>query len=151
MKLIHIELADANAFIANMHRHHKPIVGHRWSIGVEQAGELVGVATIGRAVARMTPQNGKHAVAEVTRLATNGHKNACSFLYAAAARGAEALGYTKIQTFILASETGVSLKASGWTNDGPSAGGDWNRPSRGGRRMDQPQEPKIKWSKALTP
>jgi len=86
---------------------------------------------------------------EVTRLATDGAKNACSFLYAAAARAAQALGYQNIQTFILASEPGTSLIAAGWQCLGPSDGGDWNRPSRAGRRVDQPQEPKVKYGKTL--
>jgi hypothetical protein len=68
---------------------------------------------------------------------------------AAAARAAIALGYDAIQTFILASEPGTSLIAAGWKCCGPSAGGDWNRPSRGNRRVDQPQEPKIKYEKVF--
>lgn len=146
MKTVRIELSEANAFIGANHRHHKPVVGHRFSVGAESAGKLIGVVVVGRPVARMTDQ--KH-VAEVTRLATDGTKNACSFLYAVAARAAQALAYTKIQTFILKSEPGTSLRAAGWTCEAPSAGGDWNRPSRGGRRTDQPQEAKTKWSKQL--
>lgn len=146
MKPVRIELKEANAFIGQLHRHHKPVQGHRFSIGAEKAGKLVGVAVVGRPVARMTDQKN---VAEVTRLATDGTKNACSFLYAQAARAAQALAFSKIQTFILDSEPGTSLRAAGWTCEGPSAGGDWNRPSRGNRRTDQPMEPKTKWSKSL--
>lgn len=146
MRLAHIELADANAFVARVHRHHKPVVGHRFSLAALVDTELVGVAIVGRPVARMTDQK---MTVEVTRLATDGRKNACSFLYAASARAAAALGYAAIQTFILASEPGTSLIAAGWQCLGPSAGGDWNRPSRGGRRLDQPQDPKIKYGKTL--
>lgn len=147
LKVVHEELADANAFVARLHRHHKPVTGHRWSIGAQnEFGYLIGVAVAGRPVARMTDNR---SVIEVLRLCTDGSKNACSFLYSAAARAAKALGYAKIQTFILASEPGTSLIAAGWTCEGPSKGGDWNRPSRGGRRTDQPQEPKVKWSKLL--
>lgn len=146
MRIEHIELTDANAFIAQVHRHHKLVVGHRFSLAAFSGGELAGVAVIGRPVARMTDQR---MTVEVTRLATNGRKNACSFLYAAAARAATALGYAAIQTFILASEPGTSLIAAGWKCLGPSSGGDWNRPSRAGRRVDQPQEAKVKWGKML--
>lgn len=142
------ELKDANEFIARLHRHHKPVVGHRFSIAAWDGDELRGVAVIGRPVARMTDQR---RIVEVTRLCTDGTKNACSALYAAAARIAREMGYDLIQTFILASESGVSLKASGWEYAGPSAGGDWNRPSRGNRRVDQPMEPKVKWWKRLRP
>lgn len=143
------ELKDANAFVARLHRHHKPVVGHRFSIGCWlQDAALVGVAIIGRPVARMTNQR---QVVEVTRLCTDGTAHACSALYAAAARIAKEIGYAKIQTFILESEPGTSLKASGWAWERASAGGDWNVPSRGGRRTDQPMVPKQRWGKVLNP
>jgi hypothetical protein len=68
--------------------------------------------------------------AEVTRLCTDGYINACSFLYGAAARVAKEMGYTKIITYILESEDGASLRASGWTFGGVRGGGTWNRPNR---------------------
>ena len=146
MKSVPITLDEAKKFVGQEHRHHKPPVGHRWSIGAEVSGELVGVLVVSRPVARNTPQ---YVVAEITRLATNGYANACSFLYAKATRIAREMGYHKIQTFILKSEPGASLKALkdlGWVCEGESAGGDWNTPSRGNRRTDQPQEPKMRWS-----
>ena len=146
MKIRPCELKDANEYIARLHRHHKPVVGHRFSIGVWDGDELRGVAVVGRPVARMTDQR---RIVEVTRLCTDGTKNACSALYSAAARISREMGYESIQTFILASELGTSLKASGWQCAGSSSGGDWNRPSRGNRRVDQPMEPKVKWWKPL--
>ena len=47
---------------------------------------------------------------EVNRLCTDGTKNACSFLYAAAWRAARAMGYRKIVTYILDTESGASLR-----------------------------------------
>ena len=88
-------------------------------------------------------------VVEVTRLVTDGTKNACSMLYAAAARVAKELGYQRIQTFIMADEPGTSLKAAGWTDDGESGGGDWTRTSKPNRRQDQPQCPKRRYVKML--
>jgi hypothetical protein len=149
LRLIPLTLAQANRLVGQWHRHHKLAVGHRWSIGVRVGEALVGAVIVGRPVARMTPQ---YSVAEATRLVTNGHQNACSKLYAAAARAAEAMGFDEIQTFILASESGVSLMAAGWSEDTEreSSGGDWNRPSRGNRRTDQPQEPKRRFYKRFT-
>lgn len=146
LRPVPLTLKQANDLIDSLHRHHKPVVGHRFSIGAEMDGVLVGAVVVGRPVARMTDQN---RVAEVTRLVTDGTKNACSFLYGAAARAAKEIGFDKIQTFILDSEDGTSLRASGWVLEAASGGGDWNRPSRGGRRTDQPQQPKTKWSKRL--
>ena len=53
---------------------------------------------------------------EVNRLCSDGTKNTCSILYAAAARAARAMGYRKIITYTLDTESGVSLRAAGWTN-----------------------------------
>lgn len=128
------------------HRHHQPVVGHRFSIGAEHDGKLVGVAIVGRPVSRRTDQK---FVAEVTRLCTDGTRNACSFLYGACARIAGALGFIQIQTFILEQETGSSLRAAGWEFDAHSKGGNWNQPSRQGRKTSQPQCRKQKWKRCL--
>lgn len=139
-------LKQANEVVSDLHRHHKPVVGHRFSIGVEKDGKLVGAVIVGRPVAHKTAQ---YAVAEVTRLVTDGTKNAPSTLYSAAARAAKAMGFERIQTFILEDEPGTSVKAAGWTFDGWTDGGTWNRPSRGGRRDDQPLVRKQRWIKVL--
>lgn len=145
MKVVHVELGEANDYVALHHRHHRPVVGHRFSIGAKRKTCLVGVAIIGRPVARRTDQR---SIVEVTRLCTDGSKNVCSFLYAASARAASALGYARIQTFILASEPGTTLIAAGWIRGHVTAGGDgWQ--SRKGRRTDQPTEPKVLWYKDL--
>lgn len=142
-----LTLKQANDLVSALHRHHKPVVGHRFSIGVkDENGVLHGAAIVGRPTGRKNPQ---YDWAEVTRLVTNGQKNACSALYAASARIAKEMGFKRIQTFILEEETGVSLKAAGWEFERMSEGGDWNVPSRGGRRTDQPQQAKQRWKKEL--
>ena len=110
LKLAHVELAEANAFVCQHHRHHGRIQGHRFSIAAKHDGRTVGVVIVGR------PVGGQHQNdwVEVTRCCTDGTSNACSFLYGAATRAAAALGFERIQTYLLADETGVSLKASGW-------------------------------------
>ena len=134
---------EANAIVAAIYRHHAPAVGHRFSLKcVDVFGAVHGVAICGRPVARLTCQS---SVIEVSRVATNGTPNACSALYAAAARTAKAMGFESIQTFTLETEPGTSLRAAGWSFDGMSGGGDWNVPSRGGRRTDQPQCAKRRW------
>jgi hypothetical protein len=137
-----------NAAVELLHRHHKKVQGHRFSLGVMDGLDLVGACSVGRPVARMCEQ---YHTAEVTRLVTDGTKNACSILYAAAARACAAMGFRKIQTYILESEPGTSLKASGWTMEAVTTGGDWNhsKKNKGTRRTDQPQEPKQRWSKML--
>lgn len=146
MRIVPLTLRQANALVMSLHRHHKPVQGHRFSIGLLNAsGTVIGAAIIGRPVSRhYDPYN----VAEVTRLVTDGTPNACSMLYSAAARACKAQGYSKIQTYILDSEPGTSLKASGWMREVLTRGGDWNRTSRT-RRIDQPMCMKVRWAKQL--
>src|SRR5690242_1445240 len=124
MELIPLTLKEANALVAVLHRHHRPVVGHRFSIGlVSTSGDLCGAVIVGRPVARLAGK--PREVAEVTRLVTDGTPNACSMLYQAAARTAKEMGFKRIQTYILASEPGTSLKASGWVDEGEAGGGQW--------------------------
>jgi hypothetical protein len=122
-----VSLAEANAYVRLHHRHHKPVVGHKFSIGAVLSDELVGVVIVGRPVSRMRDDG---RTLEVTRLCTDGARNACSFLYGAAARACFALGYSKIGTYILATEDGASLRASGWRLIGSTPGRSWSVPSR---------------------
>lgn len=132
---------EAKTFVEKVHRHHFSPQGWRWGIGAEKDGELVGVVMVGNPVARML-QDGR--TAEVIRLATDGTRNACSFLYSAARRVAFEMGYERIITYILESEPGTSLKAAGWTFKRDAGGGSWSRPSRP-RKDKAPMEKKQLW------
>ena len=44
MVIVPITLKSANAFVAAHHRHAGPTRGHRFSVGLDRGGELVGVA-----------------------------------------------------------------------------------------------------------
>lgn len=122
-----IGLDEANAFVTEHHRHHRRVVGHMFSLGAASEGRIVGIAIVGRPVARMRDDG---VTAEVTRLCTDGTKDACSFLYGAAARAAFALGFKRIGTYILASEPGTSLMAAGWRQIAEVRGRSWTTPSR---------------------
>ena len=123
----HIELDEANAFVSQYHRHHQPVVGHLFSIGAALDDKIVGIVIVGRPVSRHRDDG---VTVEITRLCTDGTRNACSFLYGAAARAAFALGYKRIGTYILASEPGTSLVAAGWRMIGERGGKSWSCPSR---------------------
>lgn len=145
LSLIPLELGEANAFVAQHHRHHVPVVGHKFSFGAAKDGSVVGVAIVGRPVSRMRDDG---LTLEVTRLCTDGTRNACSFLYGAAARAAFALGYKRIGTYILASEPGTSLSAAGWRQIGETKGGSWSRDSR--PRIDKhPTQSKLLFEAAI--
>lgn len=70
-------------------------------------------------------------------------------LYGAAARAGKALGFSRIQTYILDSEQGVTLKASGWKCEGAAGGGQWKHTDGNPRRTDQPTSLKSRWSRDL--
>ena len=136
-----VTLALANVFVAKIHRHHKPVRGHKFSIGAADVrGRLLGVAIVGRPVARLRDDG---LTLEVTRLCTLPYgNNTCSFLYGRAARVARELGYKRIGTYILDRETGVSLRAAGWINMGGGRGGmSWT--GRPGRRVDHDGQTKT--------
>lgn len=120
LEIVPIDFAEACAFIEKHHRHHKPPVGHKFSVACAVGDEVRGVAIASRPTARHLDDGW---TLEVTRLATDGTKNACSMLYAAAWRAARAMGYRKMVTFILDTEPGTTLAAAGWKCVGAAGGG----------------------------
>ena len=145
IRLVPTTLREANAFVKAHHRHHKPVTGHKFSIGCEAEGRLVGVVIAGRPVSRYLDDG---LTLEVNRLCTTGEKNVCSMLYAAAARAAKAMGYRKIITYTLDDEPGTSLRAAGWTCMGRAGGKRWT-----GKRCPAvdlcPPQMKLRYEKQL--
>lgn len=117
-------LEEANRFVARTHRHHRPTPVAKFSIAAVSNGSVVGVVIVGMPKARLAMDGW---TLEVTRLATDGTRNACSLLYGAARRAAFALGYTRILTYTLDEEEGASLRASGFTLEATINGESWER------------------------
>lgn len=112
MRVVPITLKQAKDFVTSFHRHNKAPVGHKFSIGLaNDNGELIGVATAGRPVARALDDG---LTIEVNRTCTLGDRNANSMLYGAVWRAAKAMGYTRIITYTQADESGESLRAAGF-------------------------------------
>lgn len=153
LRVIPLELAEANALVSLWHRHHQPVIGHRFSLGIVDAGGVLhGAAVVGRAVARLG--GAPRWTLEVTRLVTDGTPNACSALYGAAARVGKEQGFARIQTYILDTELGTSLRASGWVDEGPAGGGSWfreNDPSHSSPVDRHPIVRKRRYARALNP
>ena len=143
LEIVPMTLREANAFVEQNHRHHGKVVGHKFSIGLSDGDKIVGVAIVGRPVARHLDDGW---TLEVNRLCTDGSRNACSMLYAAAWRAARAMGYKRVVTYILESENGASLRASGWKCVGQAGGLRWT----GKRRPEvdlYPAQMKIRFEK----
>lgn len=135
-----MNLKDAQSFIAIHHRHNRPPVGHKFSVGLYVNQKLVGVAMAGRPVARMLDDG---LTLEVTRVCTDMTKNAISKLLSSVTRAAKAMGYTKCITYTQHDEGGASLRASGWVLAAilqPRNG--WDSPSR--RRVIIEKESLVK-------
>jgi len=155
-----ITLRFANFFILKFHRHHKPVTGAKYAIGIfcKYCNEVCGVAICGRPVARKLDDG---LTIEVNRLCVkDGIPNGCSKLYGACSRIAKEMGYKKIVTYILMSESGSSLKASGWNLEATNVGAKaWNSSGNRVRKSEitdlfgtyrkYPVELKQKWSKVL--
>jgi len=144
LTIVPVTLEEANAFVTAHHRHHRPVPGAKFCLAVAKELTIVGVAIVGRPIARML-DNGW--TLEVNRTCTDGTKNANSMLYGACRRAAFALGYRKLITYTLPTESGVSLTAAGWKCIGKAGGGNWSRESR--PRVDtHPTQEKLRWEAA---
>lgn len=150
-RIVSVRQSTAKQFVREHHEHCPPPAGWKFGAGVVNGAELIGVVMVGRPVARMLDDGTR---LEVNRVAVRRDMtpgltwNACSMLYAAAAKEARKLGYRELITYTLDSESAVSLKASGWQEDGRSRGGGWSRPSRP-RLGGSPTTPKRRWVKRL--
>lgn len=143
LRIVPCTYATARDFVAENHRHNKPPVGHKFSIGVIDANKLCGVAMVGRPVSRHLDDG---FTLEVNRCCTDGTYNACSMLYGAAWRAAVALGYRRLITYTRASESGTSLRASGWHCDGKAGGTHWTGKRYAGKETIL-DESKVRWRK----
>ena len=146
LEVVPLSRAEAKSYVTRWHRHHPPSLGGVFQIGVaDEAGQIRGVAMIGRPVARGL-QDG--FTLEVNRVATDGTPNACSALYGAAWRAAKALGWRKLITYTLASEGGASLRGAGWRVIGEREGRSWAKSSVNRPRDDNynaTSEQKVLW------
>ena len=148
-----ITLREANAYVAQHHRHNQPTNGHKWSVSCYDGDRLCGVAICGQPVARKLDDG---LTIEIRRVCTDGMRNACSILYGACARIARDMGYKRVVTYTLISEPGASLKASGFENCGEAGGVSCDMPGRPrevvqetlfGTERKYPDCKKIRWEK----
>lgn len=141
MEIQPVTLKEAFAFVAQHHRHHLPPQGALFAIGCGDDVHVHGVAIVGRPVSRLL-QDGY--TVEVTRLCTDGARNAGSMLYRACWRASRAMGYRRLVTYTLPEEGGASLRGAGFHLVGEAGGGSWSRASR--PRVDtHPTQTKLRW------
>lgn len=151
MRIIPLLLSEANDFVEAWHRHscRTNNDGGKFAIGLKHEGELVGVAIVGRPVARMLQVDG---AAELTRLCTSpaAPKGAESKLYARARRIWQLMGGTTLHTYTLSRESGASLRGAGLA--APAAKvrtQQWNRGARPRRERKIYETDKVRWTESL--
>jgi hypothetical protein len=149
LELIPMSLKEANEYVLSFHRHNKPTVGGKYAIGVSNGDGLVGVAIVGRPVARLLDDT---TTAEVLRVCTtdSSPKNTCSMLYAACWRAWKAMGGKRILTYTLESESGSSLRGAGWkviAESRPTSQG-WSRKQRARDWQPVFGQLKLRWEAA---
>lgn len=141
LTVVPMTLREAREYVTRVHRHHPAPQGGLFAVGAAEGEEIVGCVIVGMPVARMLADG---FTCEVTRLATDGSRNACSMLYRAAWRAARAMGYRRLVTYTLPEEGGSSLRAAGFTLIGEAGGGSWSRDGR--PRVDMhPMQAKLRW------
>lgn len=139
-------IKHALPFVRAVHRRLPAIQGGMWSVAVEDATEIRGVAVVGRPNARMMDNGDRLQVLRVAVIV--GTPNGCSMLYGACSRAARSMGATDLFTYIHDDESGISLKASGWVEDTAfeSDGGEWSRPSRQRELTIEPGKKRRYWA-----
>lgn len=152
LHVVPLTLKAANTFVQEVHRHHGPIPGglDYFRIGaVTDDGVLVGVAIVTRPPNRNSDDG---LTCEVVRCATDGTKNACSFLYGKSAQVAAKMGFSRIITYTLEEETGASLRAAGWREVKRGIRSWWKSHQSKGRTVKAREhyaKLKVAWEKAL--
>lgn len=145
MRIAPITFRAASEYINKYHRHHNATVGCKFCIAVvDECGQIHGVAVCGRPVSRHFDDG---VTLEINRVCTDGTRNVCSMLYGASCRIAKAMGYQKVITYTLASESGASLKASNFICEGTAGGTHWTGTRNRGQNI--PAEMKTRWVRNL--
>ena len=147
MKTAPCTIKRARVVVLQLHRHLKVVGGGRFAVAAEKEGQIVGVGIVGNGprvwegTTRMV----------ITRVATDGTRNACTLIYGALCRAGKALGYTEAWTYTLPEEPGTSLKAAGFRDMGLTSGGEHDRPNQPKRRRAKAKrsEPKRRWLRVL--
>lgn len=146
MRIVPLTLKEANDFVDKFHRHNRSVTGHKWSVGAMDGERLVGVAIVGRTVARMAHSP---LTAEVLRCCVldDAPKGACSFLYGACKRIWQQMGGTRLITYTLEKEAGASLRGAGWETHGKVKTRDnpWGSKDRSREMQEVFNEPKLRW------
>lgn len=134
---------EASKIVERLHRHLPRVVGGLFAVACFKGDELVGVGVASQPKARLARDG---FTVEISRIATDGHRNACSKIYGALCRACAAIGVRRVITYTRLDEPGTSLVASGFRDEGLTREQSWDRPLR--HRHDTPSQVR-RWSRTL--
>lgn len=147
MTVVPLTVRAIRAHVRAWHRHLPEVQGGLFGAGLESGGGVVAVALAGNP-ARVWQGTGRIVISRVA--VGEAAPNACSKLYGALCRAAEALGYREAWTYTLPHEPGTSLRAAGFEDMGLTSGGEHDRPSRRRAPAKHPEQ-KRRWRRVLRP
>ena len=156
-RIVPITKTEARRFVTEHHRHNEApsATQVQLAVGLEVDGELVAVATAGWPVARYQ-SDGRTLEVNRACVKEGDYRNANSALYGAIARAAKALGFERLITYTLHSESGASLKAAGFDGPFDIGANTWERPNRvrhdyniWGERNNAAGVAKYRWERRL--
>lgn len=152
IRIVPVSLKQANATIAAWHSHHKPVVGHKFSLAAEVDGKQAGVTIVGRPVAQSLDDG---FTLEVTRSCVAAEpgvlKNVASKMLGAATSAAEALGFRLVVSYTRKDEDGSSYRAAGWVDVAEVPGRGWTSGNKATRWLPGFYEPsteivdRVRW------
>lgn len=145
LAIVPCSVKQAKRWVKEWHRHLPDLQGGLFAAGIAIDGVVKGVVVAGNPP-RLWQGTGRVVISRVA--VDVDVRNGCSKLYGAICRAAQALGYSEAWTFTLPEEPGTSLVAAGFSDEGLTKGGEWDRPSR--RRLAAKRaEPKRRWLRRL--
>jgi hypothetical protein len=104
---------------------------------------MIGVAIAGRPLARMLSK----LTLEILRVCVKeDNPGACSMLYARCKRIGQMMGYKKVITYTLESESGSSLKAIGAEVETKVEANEWSRKGRKREHQIIYEQTKLRWA-----
>lgn len=150
-RIIPLGLREANDFVEAHHRHSARTSndGGKFAIGLEHDGKLVGVAIVGRPIARGIQQMHGPGTAELLRccIGPGAPEGSGKKLNSRCKRIWQLMGGVRLVTYTLASESGGSLSGAGFKKEAFVPGRQWSGSKRGDRPIAD--QPKFRWGAAL--
>jgi hypothetical protein len=151
MKVVPCSIREAKGFVREHHRHAPACTGAVLAIGLEHAGELVGVGLLGRPKARVLAADRFTAEAVRVCVRQGAPKGSVSKLNSRLKRIWQLQGGVWFKTYTLAHESGASLRGAGAQVDREIKRRSWSCDARPRQARAIEEHDKLRWDFGLLP